>query len=180
MIDLSGSTVDEYEFTMAFVREAVYGLDFRFGRARVSVITYGSTASVRFNLDEYTTKEGVINALRFMPNIGQTNTQQAIQLMRNNVFRSGAGDRAGVSNIGILVTDGYSNIQRFNTIPEAARARNDDIAMYVIALGDRVDREEVNGIAGFRQQPASDYVYNIIRPTDVADVTETWLAHLCQ
>ena len=183
MIDLSGSTLDEYERTMTFVREAVYGLDFRFNRARVAVITYGSTAQVRFDLDAYTAKDDVINALRFMPNVGRTNTQQAIARMRNDVFRGGAGvgDRAGVANVGVLVTDGFSNVARANTIPEALRARNDDdIALYVIALGDQVDRAEVNGIAGYRQEPTSDYVYNIMNTGQVGDVTRTWLEHLCQ
>lgn len=180
MIDLSGSTRDEYERTMTYVRQAVYALDFTFGRARVAVITYGSTATVQFNLNKYSSRDDVINALRFMPDIGRTNTQEAISRMRNDVFRVSQGDRAGVRNIGVLVTDGNSNIDRRNTIVEAVRARGEDIAMYVIALGTGVDMAEVNGVAGYRQEATSDYVYNVANTTQVPSVVESWLQHLCQ
>lgn len=46
-----------------------------FGRTRVGVVIYGDRADVQFNLNKYTTKEEVINAMRFVPNIGRTNTQ---------------------------------------------------------------------------------------------------------
>ena len=180
MIDLSGSTVDEYMFAMTFVREAVFGLDYTFGRARVSVITYGDTASTRFYLNAYSTREDVLNALRFMPDKGQTNTQQAISFMRNDVFRSSVGDRSGVPNIGILVTDGKSNVNRENTVPEATRAKNQDIALYVVALGEEVDLREVNQVAGYRQEPVSDYVYEVKQVSDAPGMAADMLEHLCR
>ena len=48
-------------------------------------------------------------------------------MMRRELFSSGRGDRTGVDNIAILVTDGYSNVERHNTIPEAERAKDDGI-----------------------------------------------------
>ena len=72
-------------------------------------------------------KQEVLNALSFFPNRGKTNTQAALGVMRRELFTSGRGDRTGVDNIAVLVTDGYSNIDRFNTIPEAERAKDDGI-----------------------------------------------------
>ena len=69
----------------------------------------------------------MLNAVTFYPNRGKTNTQAALGVMRRELFSSGRGDRIGVDNIAILVTDGYSNIDRFNTIPEAERAKDDGI-----------------------------------------------------
>lgn len=54
----------------------------------------------------------------------RTNTQAAINLMRNTVFSSGRGDRSNVPNYSIVVTDGGSNIDRPNTVPSAQQAKN--------------------------------------------------------
>ena len=55
---------------------------------------------------------------------GRTNTQAALQTMNDDVFVTGGGDRNGIDNIAIVVTDGGSNILREETIPEANRARS--------------------------------------------------------
>ena len=115
-----------------------------------------------------------------MPNVGKTNTQEAIRVMREEVFRPTSGDRSGVANVGVLLTDGMSNVDRQNTLIEAQRARDDDVAMYVIALGDDVDRTEVAGVAGFRQEDDSEYVYDVRNITQVDDVVARWTNHVCQ
>ena len=55
---------------------------------------------------------------------GRTNTQAAIQTLYNGVFRSDRGDRNGVENIAIIVTDGGSNVQRQETVRRAQEAKN--------------------------------------------------------
>ncbi len=69
----------------------------------------------------------MLNAVTFFPNRGKTNTQAALSAMRRDLFSTARGDRAGVDNFAVLVTDGYSNINRFNTVPEAQRAKDEDI-----------------------------------------------------
>ena len=55
---------------------------------------------------------------------GRTNTQAALQMLYDNVFRSDRGDRNGVDNIAIVMTDGGSNINRANTVRRAQDAKN--------------------------------------------------------
>ena len=114
-----------------------------------------------------------------MPDVGRTNTQEALRVMREQVFRASSGDRPGVPNVGVLLTDGMSNVDRQNTVLEAQRARDDDVAMYVIALGDDVDRSEVAGVAGFRQEGDNGYVYDVRDIAQVDDVIERWTDHVC-
>ena len=59
----------------------------------------------------------------FLPS-GRTNTQEAIRLAYQNVFTSSGGDRSGVPNIMVVVTDGGSNVNEFQTSIEAQNARN--------------------------------------------------------
>ena len=146
----------------------------------MAVITFGDQATIAFDLLAYREKEEVVNALSFYPNRGQTNTQAAIQRMRVDVFTSGRGDRAGVQNVGILVTDGYSNVARYNTIPEAERAKNEDTAMYVVAIGNEVDMGEVNSIAGRGSEPPDSYVFRVRQDSEIRDVADDLAERLCQ
>ena len=51
---------------------------------------------------------------------GRTNTQEALRRAANDQFSSNRGDRNGIDNIAIVVTDGGSNINE-NDVPNAAR-----------------------------------------------------------
>ena len=48
--------------------------------------------------------------------MGQTNTAGALSFLRTTMFSDGNGDRSGIRNVGILLTDGRSNdrLQTFN------------------------------------------------------------------
>ena len=48
---------------------------------------------------------------------------QAIDAMKTTMFTPENGDRDGVPNVVIIVTDGYSNINREATLPAADAAR---------------------------------------------------------
>ena len=60
---------------------------------------------------------------------GATNTQEALEFMRTRQFNTSA-DRLGVPNVAILITDGESTVQSDQTIPAAARARDDGIIIF--------------------------------------------------
>ena len=77
---------------------------------------------------------------------GSTNTADAIETMRSQMFTARNGDRPGVPNIGIIVTDGVSNINSRRTIPEAENARQDDIHIYAIGIG-LTDTRELDAMA---------------------------------
>lgn len=54
---------------------------------------------------------------------GSTNTADALQVMRENMFIPSRGDRRDAPNICVLLTDGVSNINSRRTIPEAEATR---------------------------------------------------------
>lgn len=55
---------------------------------------------------------------------GRSNTAAALQMTMDDVFTSSGGDRNGVRNVAIVVTDGGSNIQRDLTVTRANNMRN--------------------------------------------------------
>ena len=76
---------------------------------------------IKFNLNDYSTRQEIINVVSFPYSQGTTNTADAL-LMMQNMFSPALGDRPGVPNYGIVITDGQSN-QRNSTFMQAVSAR---------------------------------------------------------
>ena len=74
-----------------------------------------------------------------------------------------------------------SNVQPENTIPAAEAAQNDDIEIYVAAVGaapaSDFDMAEINGMAS---DPDSDHVFQVYSTADIDAVAGQILDKLCQ
>lgn len=102
---------------------------------------------VQFHLNAFSRKTDIFAAIDKIPYIyGSTNTADAIFTMRTTMFTSTNGDREGVQNIGIVITDGISNINAQRTIPEAETARRENIHIFAIGIG-LTDTRELDAIA---------------------------------
>jgi hypothetical protein len=116
-----------------FCKDLVDYADVDSGSVRIGVLIYSTDVQIQFNLNEYKTTSAVKAAIDNIPYIyGSTNTADAIMTMHSRMFTRSNGDRPGVPNIGIVLTDGVSNINSRRTIPEANTARRKDIEVYAI------------------------------------------------
>ena len=130
-----------------FLVSIVNDLNIGSNAIRVGVVSYSGLSKVNFLLDEYTTRRDLVDAIRRIPYIGDsTNTASAIEDMRTKVFTQ-QGDRPNVPNMGIVITDGESNIDAINTIPNAERARRDGIIMFAVGITEQVNKTELRGIS---------------------------------
>ena len=97
------------------------------------------------------------------------------------MFTTNNGDRAGVDNVIILVTDGYSNIRQQDTLRIARNIKRQDAAIHVIAVGERVDMTEVNAIAGKSAvEGVDDYIHRLMEERDIQEVALALSRRLCQ
>jgi collagen type VI alpha len=130
--------------TKNFIKDA----DVDSGNTRIAIITYSTEVRVEFDLRTYHTKDELLAAVDRIKYIyGDTNTAGALKTMRTRIFSTVKGDRERVPNVAVIVTDGESNINHTETIPEAKLARQAGIEIYAIGVG--VSKvEELNGIAG--------------------------------
>ena len=112
VLDVSGSVDIVYHVILNFTKQMVLGLPMAFGRTRVGLITFRDRARISFYLDTYTTQEEVLNAIAYGRAEGRTNIQEGIYYLYRDVFSSRRGDRAGVDNVAVFVTDGASNVYR--------------------------------------------------------------------
>jgi collagen type VI alpha len=177
ILDLSGSQEDEYQRNIMFARNIVYGLNMEFDRTRVATVAYSTDIVDVFYLNQYQSKEAVINALNYYHKGGSTNTQEALRVMRQDIFTFNRGDRSGVRNVAILISDGESNVNKFNTVREAEQAKNAGIEIFTVASGENIDLNEMNEVAS---DPDSEHVYRVRDVNEVDSVSGQLLDRLCQ
>ena len=121
-------------------------------------------------------KEAVLNAVTFPSSGGSTDTAGAIQRMRDDVFDRAKGDRSGVINRAVIVTDGKST-EESETVQEAEAARDEGIEIYVVALGDSPRMSEINGMAS---DPDSDHVFFVEDVGHAESVADDVVQELCE
>ena len=93
-MDGSGSIGQEnFEKQVEFVREVIYGLNL--GESQVSVMVYSNQPTVRFGLNTFNSRMDVLNGMTLLYPSGTTNTADALQTMRQQVFQERDGDRRG-------------------------------------------------------------------------------------
>lgn len=176
LVDISGSLEDGYDIQLSFMRQVVKGLDFKYDRTHISFVTFSSSARTRFFLDSYNSDRDILNAITIDEVGHQTNIAAGIREMRTNVFQSRRGDRDGVDNICILLSDGKATMDASQTEVEAGRARAAGIAMYAVSVGESVNMDMMGKIAN---KPESLYTFSLRTRSDVDRVAPNVLDNLC-
>ena len=133
VMDSSGS-IGSYNWSVSlqFVIDVMKGLNISSKGTHVSVVIYSTTVAACFGLNDYDSVndiEPVVFNLEYMA--GVTNTADGIMVMHQLLNTEGRGkDKA--SRIGVVITDGVSNVDAARTIPEAQDAQQDDIEMFAV------------------------------------------------
>jgi len=175
VLDLSGSLEEVYDVVIEFAKKTIYGLPI--GQVRVCMVTYADNAKMVFPLNAFITSPTIRNALAFSKAGGTTNTQAAINMAYSQGFTAQNGDRPGVRNVMVVVSDGQSNVYSYKTVTEADAARQNGIEVFSAAIGTSVNRVEMEGIAS---KPTLTHVVNVPTPADVKAASAKLLDLLCQ
>ncbi|KAK3783391.1 hypothetical protein RRG08_001851, partial [Elysia crispata] len=177
VLDASTSVTEpNFELMKDFVKDFLYEADIDSGNVRVGVIIYSTQDHIEFQMNTYNTKADVYNAIDEIPyRYGSTNTADALKTMREEMFTRGNGDRPGVENICIVVTDGVSNINARRTIPEAEQARAEGIHIYAIGIG-LSDTRELDGIAS---KPVDENRFAVQEFSELRDLRHKVFSSLC-
>jgi len=117
----------------------------------VSVITYGSSPTLHFNLRRYTYQSSLLRAIRAIQHTGPglTNTAAALQLLKGTYS---LGLRSGYRHIAVVLTDGRSN-SRTETM-RTASSLHSTYHILAVGVGDNANLQELQGIAS-----QSNYVF---------------------
>ena len=151
VLDSSGSlqeSGDNWATLKNFTVSIIQRLDVGPTKVRVAVVQFSGHAIVEFNLERYRTKQEIINAVYAMEFLGTTTyTGEGLRFLRERVFDGQNGDRPGVPNIGIVITDGKSNIREEETAFEANRTKSEGVRLIAVGITDQIDMNELQTIA---------------------------------
>lgn len=165
VLDGSGSLENSFEVSLRLTKFIVQGLNFAGGQTRVGVLTYSDQPSVGFYLNRYSDLRSVLNAIAFNQAAGATNTQAALDQLRLSMFTASNGDRQGVDNIAVVLTDGLSNVNADQTIPKAQLAQQNGITIIGVGIEDQ-DGMNLMEVEDISSQPPSKYSFAVIDTSD--------------
>lgn len=162
---------------LQYVASMVNRLDVDSGRVRVGLLTFSTEPTIYFHLNQYKTKSEVIKAIDAIPYvIGSTNTAEAIQTARLDMFQEEKGDRLGILNVLIVLTDGVSNLNQDQTVSEATLAHNNGIQVYSIGIGLVEWTHELDQIAS---PPSNVNRYVVKDFEELPSIEEKFLGQMC-
>ena len=157
VVDSSGSirdanptdgSYDNWELLLNFMVTMVDKLNIGSNQVRIGVAQFSNEGRSVFHMKQYTDKNSLNKAIRRIRYLGRnTNTAGGIRIMHDVEFTPQNGDRPGVPNIAVVITDGESNRKQLRTIPEAIRARSDGIKIYSVGVTSRVKEAELRDIS---------------------------------
>ena len=157
IIDDSGSIpLDQFNKGLSAIRLLIENA-VRF--TNFAAIKFSNRANLLFNFvspDQAKTK-----LLNVAQNRGMTNTQDALK-MAKDLFQNPAASshRRYANKLAVVVTDGNSNIEEYQTVRQASELRDTGTRVMVIAVGRYGDsgRKEMTDIAS---NPARDNFFNV-------------------
>ncbi|GAB1606677.1 type VI, alpha, partial [Argonauta hians] len=148
ILDSSGSVVnDDFARMITFVKEMVKGFDIGNNTIRVAVSLFAGGSKEEFHLNQYFDKNAMLKAIDNINRIsGSTNTANALLRARIVNFQQPHGDRKGVPNIVIIITDGNSD-NPIQTTNSAAQLKNTGAIVFSIGVGTNIHHSELESMA---------------------------------
>ncbi len=144
---------------------------------RVGLAYWSNKAFLSFTLNQYGKRQDIIQAIYNIPFLGdKTNTTSALIMARHILFNSKNGDRFGIPNIVIMLTDGQSNIIPQQTIPQAISGKNEGIRYIVVAIGTSKGSMELQGIASV---PMSTNLFPVRSETNLPAILDDVIGTTC-
>ena len=181
VIDTSGSIGSSRfqmirEFTEGLVQLLTIGLQ----DSLAGVILFSTDATLHFNLPTHTDIASLSTAIN--PDLpydaGSTNTAAALSLLLSSAQDGTMGLRPGHPAIVIVITDGESNVNSAQTIPNAQSVHASNIFQQVYAVGvGNADLTELNAIAS---DPSLVFNTNSFDSTAIQQLQQTLSQRLCE
>ena len=180
MIDTSGSIrVDRFQLIREFVEDIAQLLTIGLQESLAGVILFSNDATLHFNLNMHTDISSLSTAINpGLPYDGRnTNTPAALSLLLSSAQDGSMGLRPGHPAIAIVITDGRSNINQAQTIPNAQSVHASNIFQQVYAVGiGNADLIELNAIAS---DPSLVFNTNRFDSTAIQQLQQTLSERLC-
>lgn len=149
VLDYSASVKNEFEKVKYFVKYLASKLEISKDGIHVGLITYSSNAYLNSKLSDSFSIDDFHRAVDAAPFLGlTTRTDRALALAKDELFSAENGARLRAHRIIILLTDSTTDEGSENPGLIADQLRQIGIYALVIAIGDKINDNEVEQIAG--------------------------------
>ena len=176
LLDLSGSVNEVHQITIELARAIAWGVDMNLDRARVSGLAFSTDVIDRFYLNQYSEKEHIINALTFYDRGGKTNIPLALSELMNDLFVISKGDRAGVPNIAVLLTDGYATIEEGRVDGLVQQVKDRGTELYIVGVGKNINPQ----LPSWTSPTSSEHYFHLLGRSKIDFVADAILKQLCR
>ncbi len=176
MIDLSGSVVEVHQIAIEMAREISWGLDMSFERTRISAVAFADGVVDKFYLNQYTDREQVQNALTYYNKGGRTNLPLALDTAMNDLLIQPNGERPGVPNVAILISDGYATVEEWRVNGLVQQLKDRGIELFTIGMGPNPNPE----LPDWASPTSSEHYYYVPDLSQVQRVAGDILNILCR
>ena len=123
---------------------------------RVGLLRYSTGQQVQWNLNDYATKNEIIQAVGGVGyNPGERNTAQAIDYATNQMFTQSNGDRDFARNYIVLLTGESESTDRYDAYLSAYRAEDAGIRLFTVGI----NLDDTGEIDEVSSHPLSTYQY---------------------
>ncbi|XP_038672798.1 collagen alpha-1(XII) chain-like isoform X2 [Scyliorhinus canicula] len=159
------------------IREFIYSLTSAFeigkDKTRVGIVQYSSDTRTEFDLNRYSQKLELLNAITNLPyKGGNTMTGEAINYLVQNTFSEAAGARKSYPKIAVIITDGKSQ----DFVAENAEALR-NIGVEIFTLGIKgADLDELKLIGS---SPLNKHVFKVADFDKIQDVQNEIINLVC-
>ncbi|XP_046861363.1 collagen alpha-1(XIV) chain-like [Xenia sp. Carnegie-2017] len=131
-------------------------------------VQYSNNARIMFNF--FPASQAATKSDLFFFENGGTNTADGLAKAKDLFDDPTKGSRRGARQMVFLVTDGQSNIDQGQTVPNARKLKDDGVEVFVIGVGDFSSGiEEIVQIASL---PVEDHVLRVKSYGDMIDVVK--------
>ncbi|XP_061188085.1 cartilage matrix protein-like [Saccostrea echinata] len=176
LLDSSGSVGEtNFAFLTSFIGDLIS--DFNIGPEfiQVGLVTYETSVSNHFDLNQYATKEALINAT---DNVsykgGWTYTDKGLNYTLRHSFTEEHGARSDTTRVLLVFTDGVSN-HPLSTRAMALEVKNAGIIVIPVGVGSGVDSPELFFISS-----REEYVFRATSFTDLDPIKNSLENIICK
>ncbi|KAK3084582.1 hypothetical protein FSP39_015804 [Pinctada imbricata] len=162
VLDVSNSIGSRANFEkgLQFVNKIIDLYEIGEDLTRVGVATFAEDAELRFKLNQFKTKNDIMNALNQIPypvkGKGEaTLIYRGLNMAKSTLLSSKNGARDNVPDIVVVITDGETRpryiqqeVGKAKTQKEASMLRKMGAAVFAIGVSDNVDKDELTGMVG--------------------------------
>ena len=171
IVDTSSTIwIEDFKQQINFIHDIVKILDIGLGpkQSRVAIVSYSNNLQVETDFSYNHNRRDVLKVIDKIEHAhgDATRTYLALEYVHDTIFAPGKGERPEVTNVVIVLTDGVTNAATYDPYTEEEGRKQTQIqanrlkalpaSVFAIGIGNKVDRDEIIGIAS---KPSDTYSF---------------------